>query len=125
MNSFDAPTWFETGTPPPNSQVRVVRIPRGLTNKRRLFAIFVRELDFPSYFGWNWDAFEECLCDLSWLHNQGVFIVHQDLPFRPASRDRANYMAVLDRARQSGERIRCWIAESDQHLTPSTPRNSE
>ena len=46
----------------------VVRIPAGLNRKRRLLATYAGQLQFPQYFGWNWDAFEEGLRDLSWLN---------------------------------------------------------
>lgn len=43
--------------------------------KRALFAEFKRQLKFPSYFGRNWDAFEECLTDLEWLPGCSYVIV--------------------------------------------------
>lgn len=39
----------------------------GVRTRSELFERFSRLLSFPEYFGWNWDAFEECLRDLSWL----------------------------------------------------------
>ena len=40
---------------------------------------FFREISsgmrFPYYFGWNWDAFDECITDLEWLKFSSLFIV--------------------------------------------------
>lgn len=37
------------------------------SNKKALFNTFSSELQFPDYFGNNWDAFNDCFNDLEWL----------------------------------------------------------
>ena len=37
-----------------------------------------KALQFPHYFASNWDAFEDCLTDLSWLEARGYFLVVQN-----------------------------------------------
>ena len=81
----------------------VVRIPRGIRSKQKLFAIFAERLHFPRYFGWNWDALEELLRDLSWLPaDKPIVIVHEDLPFGAGGENRHIYFAVLAAATASG-----------------------
>ncbi len=50
----------------PGLTVRAVDSAR-MRSTPALFSEFAAELEFPRYFGRNWDAFEECLLDLSWL----------------------------------------------------------
>lgn len=103
MNPESIPTNFSQLAQLPGADElnRVIELPPRLSSVRRLFAIFARQLRFPDYFGWNWDAFEECLSDLEWLPTHvTVWVIHHDLPFADGSRDRATYLAVLAAAQQ-------------------------
>lgn len=48
---------------------------RELTTKAQFLDASARELRFPSYFGRNWDAFEESLNDMSWAPARGYLLV--------------------------------------------------
>lgn len=39
---------------------------------------FSAALQFPSYFGGNWDAFDECISDLEWLPGDGYILAIND-----------------------------------------------
>lgn len=43
-----------------------------------LFAELAETLEFPDYFGHNWDALEECLADLDWLPAKGYVLLFTD-----------------------------------------------
>jgi len=67
-----------------------------------LFAEFARALEFPDYFGHNWDALEECLADLEWLPAKGYILLITDagcvLPG-----DEEEYETFLEILRDAGE----------------------
>jgi hypothetical protein len=46
-----------------------------LANHEGFLAGVARALQFPDYFGDNWDAFEECIRDLEWLPARGYVLV--------------------------------------------------
>ncbi len=48
---------------------------RELATKAEFLQASARALHFPSYFGHNWDAFEESLNDMSWAPAHGYLVV--------------------------------------------------
>lgn len=40
-----------------------------------LFSAVAKEMQFPDYFGMNWDAFDECLRDMEWLPSKGYVLL--------------------------------------------------
>jgi hypothetical protein len=89
----------------------VVRIPRGVRSKRDLLAEYVDQLRLPKYFGWNWDALDECLRDLHWLPDaQRVALVHEGLPLHRGARGRRTYVQLLRDA------VAAWAAGDEHEL---------
>ncbi|MBL8830169.1 MAG: barstar family protein [Planctomycetaceae bacterium] len=95
----------------------IVRVPSGVRSKEKLLGIIAQQLNFPRYFGWNWDAFEECLRDLSWYTEpRKIILVHHAWPFGSASHNREVYRSILaDLASQphaSGHTIEVVVPET-------------
>lgn len=90
---------------PASASTVVMRVPRGMNRKRQLMLEYVRRLGFPKYFGWNWDAFYDCLCDLEWLDGaKQVILAHEDVPFTEGSEHREVYLRLLADAVQTLKR---------------------
>jgi hypothetical protein len=93
----------------------VVRIPAGIRSKQKLLGFLADRLRFPGYFGWNWDALEECLNDLSWLGGeQRVAIVHEGLPFGAGGEHRRTYLQILAGAAARNEALAIVLAARDR-----------
>lgn len=58
----------------PGSQIDVV--PIALSND--VFEVMAKSLDFPEWFGRNWDALEDCLSDLSWRKADGTVLIFRN-----------------------------------------------
>jgi len=67
-----------------------------------LFAEFSRALNFPDYFGHNWDALEECLADLEWLPAKGYVLLLTDAEL-VLSEDEEDYATFLEVLSDAGE----------------------
>jgi len=58
------------------SGMDVARI--AFSEKESFLDEIARALEFPAWFGHNWDALEDCLCDLSWRPTPGYVLVFQN-----------------------------------------------
>ncbi|MDR1529711.1 MAG: barstar family protein [Burkholderiales bacterium] len=45
-----------------------------ILNKKQLLNLFADALEFPDYFGYNWDALYDVLCDDDWIDEHGVVL---------------------------------------------------
>ena len=50
----------------------------GVTTDKDLFAVVSTAMQFPDYFGNNWDALDECLGDMDWLPADGYLLILRD-----------------------------------------------
>ena len=82
----------------------VLNIIKGLHCKTpaTLLAEFARALDFPDYFGHNWDGLEECLTDLEWLPAKGYIVLITDAA-HVLSNDDTEYETFLEILCDAGE----------------------
>lgn len=86
-----------------------VSVPSDINNKEALFDALEVLLDFPGYFGRNWDALEELLTDLSWLTAKVVILEHVALPQLP-EKELKIYLQIL------GTSVLSWRLEDNHCL---------
>ena len=69
-------------------------------NKAQLLERFAETLKFPEYFGYNWDALYDVLCDREWFDDNGVVLhlKHTDHFKKLAADDWHTLCAVLEEA---------------------------
>jgi len=105
-----------------------VKIPAGFTRRvirgskcrsaTGLFAEMAEALEFPDYFGHNWDALEECLADLEWLPGKGYVLLftNAELILPDDAEEFATFLEVLSDAGEA------WASgQAGQQATRATP----
>lgn len=76
------------------SENLVAIVPAGIRSTEPLFSILSNALNFPSYFGRNWDALNDCLHDFSWTDIFQITVIHHDIPALGAAATRI-YLDIL------------------------------
>ena len=90
---------FSQATAATAKETLIAAIPAGVNSKTQLLQLLSRELQFPSYFGWNWDALSDCLRDFHWLEQvRRVRIIHETLPFPAGWKKQRLYLGLLQTA---------------------------
>jgi RNAse (barnase) inhibitor barstar len=87
--------------PPAGLALKIIK-GRHCKTPTHLFAEFARVLEFPDYFGHNWDALEECLADLEWLPAKGYILLITDAA-HVLPDDEEEYETLLEILRDAGE----------------------
>jgi len=88
----------------------VIDVPAGIQSKTVLMETLGANLLFPEYYGANWDAFEECIRDLSWLKESDITIRHIDIPLDNDTIAAKTYLEILKDA------VTKWESESSHDL---------
>jgi RNAse (barnase) inhibitor barstar len=88
---------------------------QGVQDKDGLLDAIARAMDFPDWFGHNWDALADCLGDLSWRPADGYVVLLQncDGVHGRAESDFVTLMQVFSRAaddwREQGVPFWCFV----------------
>ena len=77
-----------------DAQAQMVQVPAGVADKRQLMGVYADTLKLPDYFGFNWDALEECLRDRLEAAKRLV-VVHKDLPLAGEPQEQRTYLRLL------------------------------
>lgn len=89
------------------SPLKIIRCDvKSVTGEVELFSILSNALEFPEYFGGNWDSTEECLCDLEWLPAKGyvLLLLNSEYMWRGATYTAGNLVSIwLSVAQRWGE----------------------
>ncbi len=92
----------------------IAKVPTGISDRKAFLEVMRMILQFPVYFGNNWDALADFLRDLSWIQQRRVVILHDDIPPLDSS-SISTYLDVL------ADCVRDWKPGEDHELVVVFP----
>jgi len=60
------------------SQVEILLNCEKMKDKNSCFNELAEKFRFPDYFGYNWDAVDECLADLEWFEEKNIIVIFKN-----------------------------------------------
>jgi RNAse (barnase) inhibitor barstar len=97
----------------------VASVPSDLPDRQTLFDALAKKLHFPAYFGHNWDALYDVLCDFSWITSRRIILVHDELPVGMGEDNLRVYLKILRDA------VKCWQPGEAHELVVVFPSSSQ
>ena len=79
----------------PDPLVEYAQIPPCIRSQEELLRCFRNSLGFPAKCEENWDAFSDCIRDLSWQRDGIVVIEHKDVPLAGNIHAAQTYLDIL------------------------------
>jgi RNAse (barnase) inhibitor barstar len=73
---------------------------------------------FPNYFGNNWNAVFDCLCDFHWIVKKGIVLVHDEIPVLSVERLKV-YLEILV------DTIESWNDDNEHYFEVIFPEKSK
>ncbi|MBU3677415.1 MAG: barstar family protein [Chitinophagaceae bacterium] len=92
---------------------------KNISNTPQLFNEFQQLLNFPAYFGFNFDALEDMLLDLSWIPSQHVIIYFFRTEYLLSAPSEKQHKAILMDILQTCNNPKLDIILSDSNIQSS------
>ena len=93
----------------------------GIQSEEQLFSKLNKKLEFPDYFGFNWDALLDLFCDFHWIKQKDIVLIHDEFPVLEEE-SLNTYVHTLIEAKKSW---RDWKEGEAHYLEIVFPKSSE
>ncbi len=78
-----------------DTESKIFHIPENLERPIDIFHLYESELNIPSDFGKNWNAFFDNIRLFEFINEKNVLIIHQDIPFYQNKEIERAYIEIL------------------------------